>query len=1122
MAHLSRFPAAVNHISRSFLINLRKKTGSGGTVAVALILLSGLLLLAPGVSQAQEEGELRIVKTVAEDVVLAGQYFTYFLRYRCASINTDCRNVVVTDVLPPELAADGADVVLVGGLPHLTTQTYDSATRTATWRFVDPLPAGSTGELKLRVRFPIGVTPDGTTATNIARIEASNAPASVSPPVTVTARANVDWRVEKLVEGGSAVDAPVTYRVRICRGTTTGNLNLADVTVTDVLPQGAIFISASDGGQYDPATRAVTWRFGELPVTSFECQLRWLTVRFPSPPFQEGDTVRNTVRMTATPIGEEPITREGIVDHLLEAPSPDMAVRKRSLGTDQSAVGDTVNYYFAVSNTGNVPLEGVVIIDTIPPQLDVTVIRVGNPNQPHGSFIIDVQYQTNLNSGFSPVPGSPFSTPPGFEVPVSALNLAPGEYITRLRWDYGTVPSGFSDTSPEASGFRGIVLPVDRNGVPVNIGDIIDNCVTYIGSYPPIDRVIEGSSCQPTRTTAPRPRPGVIKSILNGDPADPGDIVEYAVELRNPPTATASLQNPVIADLLHEDLIYVANSWSFNGPPGAPVPMFEQVDNYHGTGRTLLRWRWIGSAAYQLPAGEALRVTYQAQVRPGTLAGELDNEAHLVQWQNPEINSSDCYDLVPDTDDLDGDGNTTELICSSGPITLIINATAVLESVKWVRGQLDETWTRTPNWGVTVPGGRADYRLIVTNVGNVPVTSLYMVDILPYVGDTGVVDLSPRLSEWRPILNGPVAAPDGVTVSYSTAMQPCRPLLIPSGPPGCTPPNWSTTPPADLNTVQSLQFDFGNMVLAPGEYLELIWPMLAPPDTPTGGETAWNSFGYVARRVDNGAPLLSSEPLKVGIATLPFPSLRVNKDLLPPGVVNGLITFTITISNPAPVPLATVPLIDRFSGPVEYVGGVPPADRVDNNSGLLVWHDLTRPGQGGFGQNLPPGQAFVVSTVFRVTTTADTFNMRNTAIVTDVQDIAGNPIPPNQDTVVVSNEPTAVELLSFEAFRQANQVILTWITAVEIDNFGFRLLRSPTGQLADAVEIGFVSGQGRGTGEGASYSFTDADIAADQSYTYWLVDVDLNGTETVHPVPGLVQSSEPGGAADIFLPLILK
>jgi uncharacterized repeat protein (TIGR01451 family) len=270
MTPLSSFPAA-DKIRRGFLSNLRQKTGFGWTLAVALMLLSGMLLLAPGVSRAQEEGELRIVKTVAEDVVLTGQHFTYFLRYRCASINTDCRNVVVTDVLPPELAGDGAEVILVGGLPHLTNQTYDEATRTAIWSFVDPLPAGSTGELKLRVRFPIGVTPNGTTATNMARIEASNAPASASPPVTVTARANVDWRTEKLVDGGGAVDAPTTYRVRICRGSTTGNLNLEDVTVTDVLPAGAIFISASDGGRYDPDTRTVTWTFGELPVTSWQC-----------------------------------------------------------------------------------------------------------------------------------------------------------------------------------------------------------------------------------------------------------------------------------------------------------------------------------------------------------------------------------------------------------------------------------------------------------------------------------------------------------------------------------------------------------------------------------------------------------------------------------------------------------------------------------------------------------------------------------------------------------------------------------------------------------------------------------------------------------------------------------
>ena len=83
-----------------------------------------------------------------------------------------------------------------------------------------------------------------------------------------------------------------------------------------------------------------------------------------------------------------------------------------------------------------------------------------------------------------------------------------------------------------------------------------------------------------------------------------------------------------------------------------------------------------------------------------------------------------------------------------------------------------------------------------------------------------------------------------------------------------------------------------------------------------------------------------------------------------------------------------------------------------------------------------------------------------------------------------------------------------------MDNFGFRILRSDSGSLADAVELAFIPGQGRGTASGASYSYSDKTVKADQSYTYWLVDVDFNSLETIHGPVAVSNTS-------LFLPLIL-
>ncbi len=90
---------------------------------------------------------------------------------------------------------------------------------------------------------------------------------------------------------------------------------------------------------------------------------------------------------------------------------------------------------------------------------------------------------------------------------------------------------------------------------------------------------------------------------------------------------------------------------------------------------------------------------------------------------------------------------------------------------------------------------------------------------------------------------------------------------------------------------------------------------------------------------------------------------------------------------------------------------------------------------------------------------------------------------------------------------------------MEIDNYGFYLMRSSTGQWADAVTVNadVIPAQGSKSG-GASYTYTDGDVIPGQTYTYWLVDVDLNGMETIH------RESAVGDQATnfIYLPTIVR
>jgi hypothetical protein len=83
-----------------------------------------------------------------------------------------------------------------------------------------------------------------------------------------------------------------------------------------------------------------------------------------------------------------------------------------------------------------------------------------------------------------------------------------------------------------------------------------------------------------------------------------------------------------------------------------------------------------------------------------------------------------------------------------------------------------------------------------------------------------------------------------------------------------------------------------------------------------------------------------------------------------------------------------------------------------------------------------------------------------------------------------------VELTSFTATTDINNVILSWSTATELNNLGFEIQKMEGGN--EFVTIGFVPGHGTTT-ESKSYKFTDANLSTG-SYTYRLKQVDFNGT----------------------------
>jgi uncharacterized repeat protein (TIGR01451 family) len=295
-----------------------------------------------------------------------------------------------------------------------------------------------------------------------------------------------------------------------------------------------------------------------------------------------------------------------------------------------------------------------------------------------------------------------------------------------------------------------------------------------------------------------------------------------------------------------------------------------------------LNWVWTNVAGAD--PGTALsnlkEIRYKVRVKAGTPAGTVFNNCFRIDGQGPNI---DPRRITTPAGSAENENLSPYLqqACSSNLSVLTL---AVVRSRKGVKGVCDNDFvyfnpdgslppnlTNLNGIGRTFAGGDASYRLQIFNPGNITIEKVILIDILPFVGDKGVLRTDEaRLTEWRPTLAAPIVAPAGIKVFYSYEQNPCRTEFNPGiSPAGCTGPNWTLTP-ADLSLVQSVKLDFSSVDILPADTFSIDWKMFAPYNTPVN-QIAWNSFAFQGRRKDNQNLFLTAEPNKVGIAVKPDP-----------------------------------------------------------------------------------------------------------------------------------------------------------------------------------------------------------------------------------------------------------
>ena len=807
-----------------------------------------------------------------------GATFSYRLTYNCSSTSGPCLNAQVVDLLPLEVqeistvpASPTGDIAAI----NVTANFGGSGRTRVQFVMVHPLPAGNSGDLLVDVRFPNGSTPNGTVATNTA--DAINLGASpgtyTTPPVNVTAVASLQASLSKTLTTSPAnLDLPEAYRLRISNASANGAVSLMAIgPVVDTLPPGTVFSGATPAADCEPGCdgttpATLTWTAPcSVPLApNGNCDVT-VHVTFPSATFSSGASVTNSFTADATPLGL-PSQNLGVgqVTHPVTTfvPAPNAGLTKgiANGSPNPPTLNQTFGYTVGLSNSGNVPLDTMVVIDTLPVELQVTSVTTGaytNLSDFAAGVGVRATYEKNTAPGVFTLWGSSPSVSTNTTLTTPPPGLGAGEYLTRVKWEFGQAQSGMSASAGPV--VTGRIVNPNNAGSPVAFGASIQNCVALTADFTAGPTNVSKSTCNTFTLSGPFVQLNPAKDDLSGaGPFNPGQTVSWRLRVRSDARSSdpVPLESLVAADLLPVDLLFT--SWSFDDQStGLPAPQtFQQFPNFKGTGRTLLRWTWSAGSG-NLGVNQQVWINISTTIRNGAVSGGLSNQLDLFSHApglSLRCSSSSGADLF----DLDGDGNTAETACrANGSVT--VAGIAQLISAKTIRATCDGGFGSASSG--TLAGGALDFRLRVQNVGSVPMQNFVLVDILPFVGDTGVRDTSARGSLWTPLLAAPITPPPGTVIYYSAVGNPCRGEV--GGPAsGCTPPGWSTVPPTPITATRSFKVEFGSRVIAPYDFVEFFFTMTTPGTVPPGA-VAYNSFAYQADRSD-GLGSLAAEPQKVG------------------------------------------------------------------------------------------------------------------------------------------------------------------------------------------------------------------------------------------------------------------
>ena len=887
------------------------------------------------------------------------------INFSCSSVTTPCKGAFIELTLPGPITPDGLKlaergytVVPVTGDSVARTAQYvdkpEDGSRVQRYRFTlkDPLPAGTSDRIQVTWNYSYYDAPNNSTTTQKVTFSAQNAE-KVENELTTTWTADTDVAIEKSgptkASDYPAVGGEATYKLRYgyqqidqdnpnkvgirWNGSSLKNglnglgfVGVQNIKVVDPLPAKAVFVTASDGGVYDPATHTVTWSydkwFWQNPIEST------VTVKYPEGTVTLDDTVTNKATISAEVMNDptKTLTKSSEITH---------GFAERKVGGRIAKSGNDYQYQvrnvktpwrFSANNTGNTTLH-MHWDDTLPCTWSSQDAKAAGAACDTPTFVGPYQFNILGKSGYEENGGWTFEywTNKGNHETVNytkttGLTLPEGEWITRFTIDtdvapqtnatiffYGTVNPALPTTEPaDFASHYNPVYPPEKYYSYVASPDYVrfQNCASGTLTDKDTGTVVASDDevCSWMRVRDEFPSVQAYKSVRT-NPVVVGKPATFFINGTAKPATEGGTPTPfTIVDLLPEGFdvddasgIVPEKRSTLKNPDGTPYDLskvtVEVEKNYNNTGRTLIRWNVPD------PVEGSLYSTFDVNVLATAPAGKNTNDAmafmpgdgaRATTEDKSLRNANYCIgNRAIDTFDVNKNGSTTDYVCNAA-IDFNVATTPSMAIAKEVKGNKNPDFVPAGEVAEIDPGADGAYRFTISNAGNTPLTKVVAYDILPYVGDVGVGPASSqaRDSRWKPNLNSTAWAFESVkekpgrdpevtavpasdiTVQYSTVPNPCRGEVLSAGgamndaPAGCTPNAWGDAP-ADLTTITGFRLVM-NRDIEPGEKIRFIATMTSPVNA---NLIAWNSVAMSGGVVENRkvSYLQPNEAPKVGI-----------------------------------------------------------------------------------------------------------------------------------------------------------------------------------------------------------------------------------------------------------------